>query len=150
MKSGLFLVMAAVVLRTGSSRLGDMAGLGRRMPLTMAAFVVAGLSMIGVPLTVGFVSKWYLVMAALEAGLWPVAVLILLSSLLALVYIWRVVEVAYFREPDDLADEVREAPASLLIPTWVLVGATVFFGVFTNLSVGTAWAAAEMLLGVAL
>jgi multicomponent Na+:H+ antiporter subunit D len=58
--------------------------------------------------------------------------------------------VAYFREPDDLADEVREAPASLLIPTWVLVGATVFFGVFTNLSVGTAWAAAEMLLGVAL
>jgi multicomponent Na+:H+ antiporter subunit D len=150
MKSGLFLVMAAVVLRTGSSRLGDMAGLGRRMPLTMAAFVVAGLSMIGVPLTVGFVSKWYLVMAALEAGLWPVAVLILLSSLLALVYIWRVVEVAYFREPDDQADEVREAPASLLIPTWVLVGATVFFGVFTNLSVGTAWAAAEMLLGVAL
>ncbi len=84
MKSGLFLVMAAVLLRTGSTRLESMAGLGRRMPLTMAAFVVGGLGLIGVPMTVGFVSKWYLVKGAIEAGLWPVAVLILLSSLLAL------------------------------------------------------------------
>jgi multicomponent Na+:H+ antiporter subunit D len=148
MKSGLFLVMAAVLLRTESVRLEAMAGLGRRMPWTMAAFVVSGLSMIGVPLTVGFVSKWYLVMGAIQAGLWPVAVLILLSSLLALVYIWRVVEVAYFRQPPDDAPEVKEAPISLLGPIWVLAGATVFFGVFTSLSVGTASAAARMLLGV--
>jgi multicomponent Na+:H+ antiporter subunit D len=148
MKSGLFLVMAAVLLRTGSVRIDAMAGLGRRMPWTMAAFVVCGLSMIGVPLTVGFVSKWYLVMGAIEAGLWPVAVLILLSSLLALVYIWRVVEVAYFRQPPDDAPEVSEAPISLLGPIWVLAGATIFFGIFTSLSVGTASAAARMLLGV--
>lgn len=148
MKSGLFLVMAAVLLRTGSVRIEAMAGLGRRMPWTMAAFVVAGLSMIGVPLTVGFVSKWYLVMGAIQAGLWPVAVLILLSSLLALIYIWRVIEVAYFREPPEDAPEVTEAPISLLGPIWVLAGATVFFGIFTSLSVGTASAAARMLLGV--
>jgi multicomponent Na+:H+ antiporter subunit D len=148
MKSGLFLVMAAVLLRTGSVRIEAMAGLGRRMPWTMAAFVVAGLSMIGVPLTVGFVSKWYLVVGAIEAGLWPVAVLILLSSLLALVYIWRVVEVAYFRQPPDDAPEVTEAPISLLGPIWALAGATIFFGIFTSLSVGTASAAARMLLGV--
>jgi multicomponent Na+:H+ antiporter subunit D len=150
MKCGLFLVMAAVVLRVGSTRLEAFAGLGRRMPLTMAAFVVGGLSLIGVPLTVGFVSKWYLVMGALERGLWPVAVLILLSSLLALIYIWRVVEVAYFRRPPEEAPDVSEAPASLLVPTWVLVGATVFFGIFTSLSVGVASAAARMLLGVEL
>jgi len=150
MKSGLFLVMAAVLLRVGSTRLEAFAGLGRRMPLTMAAFVVAGLSLIGVPLTVGFVSKWYLVMGALEAGLWPVAVLILLSSLLALIYIWRVVEVAYFRQAPDDAPEVSEAPISLLGPIWVLAGATVFFGIFTSLSVGTASAAARMLLGAGL
>jgi multicomponent Na+:H+ antiporter subunit D len=150
MKSGLFLVMAAVLLRMGSTRLEAFAGLGRRMPLTMAAFVVAGLSLIGVPLTVGFVSKWYLVLGALEGGLWPIAVLILLSSLLALIYIWRVVEVAYFRQPPDDSPDVGEAPPSLLIPTWVLVGSTVFFGVFTSLSVGLASAAARMLLGVEL
>ena len=89
MKSGLFLVLACVLLRVGSTRVEAMRGLGRTMPLTMAAFVVAGLSMIGVPGTVGFISKWYLVTGALERGLWWVAVLILLSSLLALVYIWR-------------------------------------------------------------
>ncbi|MBD3852735.1 MAG: monovalent cation/H+ antiporter subunit D family protein, partial [Acidobacteria bacterium] len=150
MKSGLFLVMAAVVLRMGSTRLDAFAGLGRRMPFTMAAFVVAGLSLIGVPLTVGFVSKWYLVVGAIEGGLWPVAVLILLSSLLALIYIWRVVEVAYFRQPPEDAPEVSEAPASLLVPIWVLAGATVFFGVFTSLSVGLASAAARMLFGVEL
>ena len=150
MKSGLFLVMAAVLLQVGSTRLEAFAGLGRRMPITMAAFVVAGLSLIGVPLTVGFVSKWYLVMGALEGGLWPVAVLILLSSLLALIYIWRVVEVAYFRQPPEDAPEVCEAPASLLVPIWVLAGATVFFGIFTSLSVGLASAAARMLFGVEL
>jgi multicomponent Na+:H+ antiporter subunit D len=148
MKSGLFLIMAAVLLRVGSTRLEAFAGLGRRMPLTMAAFVVGGLSLIGVPLTVGFVSKWYLVMGAFESGLWPVAVLILLSSLLAVVYVWRVVEVAYFKQAPDEAPEIEEAPISLLAPTWVLIGATVFFGVFTSLSVGVASAAAQMLLGV--
>jgi multicomponent Na+:H+ antiporter subunit D len=148
MKCGLFLVMAAVLLRTGSTHIDAMAGLGRRMPLTMAAFVVAGLSLIGVPLTVGFVSKWYLVTGAIEAGLWPVAVLILLSSLLALIYIWRVIEVAYFRPPPEDAPEIREAPLSMLGPIWLLAGAIVFFGVFTSLSVGTASAAARMLLGV--
>jgi multicomponent Na+:H+ antiporter subunit D len=149
MKSGLFLVMACVLLRTGSTRLEAMRGLGRRMPFTMAAFVVAGLSLIGVPATVGFVSKWYLVTGAIESGLWPVAVLILLSSLLALVYIWRVVEVAYFTPGPDDGGAITEAPLSLLGPTWILVAATLVFGVFTSLSVGVASSAARALLGVA-
>ena len=47
---------------------GPVASIGKRMPMTMAAFVVAGISMIGVPGTVGFISKWYLVLAAIQAG----------------------------------------------------------------------------------
>ncbi len=147
MKSGLFLALAAIALRLGSTQLRDLAGIGRQMPWTMAAFVGAGLSLIGVPLTVGFVSKWYLVLGALERGLWPVAVAILLSSLLALVYIWRVVEVAYFQAPAEGAVPVREAPLGLLVPLWLLVGATVFFGIFTGASAGVAEQAAEQLLG---
>ena len=69
MKSGLFLALACVVLRLGSTRLDDLAGLGKRMPLTAAAFVAGGLSLIGVPLTAGFVSKWYLVLGAHGEGL---------------------------------------------------------------------------------
>jgi multicomponent Na+:H+ antiporter subunit D len=148
MKCGLFLVLACVLYRMGSTRLSSFAGLGRRMPLTFAAFVIGGLSLIGVPMTVGFVSKWYLVLGALDAGLWPVAVLILLSSLLAVIYIWRVVEVGYFRPPPEDAEPVAEAPFSLLLPTWILIGATLVFGVFTDLSVGVASAAARMLLGI--
>ncbi len=147
MKSGLFLALVCVLLQVGSTKLEDMRGLGRQMPLTMAAFVVGGLSLIGVPLTVGFVSKWYLVSAALEAGKWPVAVLILLSSILAVIYIWRVVEVAYFQKRDENAAPVSEAPFGVLLPTWMLIAATLVFGVFTSLSVGAASRAAKLLLG---
>ncbi len=146
-KGGLFLALGCIALRVGSVELDDLRGIGRRMPLTMFAWVLGGLGLIGVPLTAGFISKWYLVGAALERGWWPVAVLILISSLLALIYVWRVVEVAYFREPNERMVQVREAPLSMLIPVWVLIGATLFFGVWTSLSAGVARQAAAALLG---
>ncbi len=148
MKSALFLVLACVFLRIKSVRIEDMAGLGRSMPLTMAAFVLAGFSLIGIPLTVGFVSKWYLIIAAIEKDWWIVAVLILMSSLLAIIYFWRVVEVAYFKQRADDAAQISEAPAGMLIPMWILVAANIYFGTNTNLSVSTAMAAARSLIGV--
>lgn len=150
MKCTLFLAMGCIVYRSGSVHIDDMRGLGRSMPWTMAAFVAGGLSLIGVPMTVGFISKWYLVTAAIEQGLWPVAGVILFSSLLAAVYIWRVIEVAYFEEPSAVEGEgsVREAPLSLLVPMWVLVATIFYFGVTTELTAGIARQAAESLLGV--
>ena len=145
-KGGLFLALGCVFYRLGSVRLKDMRGLGQRMPLAMAAFVVGGLGLIGVPLTAGFVSKWYLVVAALGNGWWPVAVLVLASSLLALVYVWRVVEVVYFQPAPREHSEVREAPLSMVLPTWLLIGASVYFGVDTSVTVGVARSAAAFLL----
>ena len=147
MKAGLFMSMGCIMYRVGSVRVESMNGLGKTMPFTMAAFVVGGLSLIGVPLTVGFVSKWYLVQAALEQGLWIIAGIVLVGSLLAVVYIWRVVEVAYFRPPDEPG--IREAPLSLLVPTWTLVLANLYFGIDARLTAGVAVRAAEFLLGVA-
>ena len=146
MKGALFMSMGCVMYRVGSVRLERMHGLGRAMPWTMAAFVVGGLSLIGVPLTVGFISKWYLVQAALEQGMWPVAGVVLLGSLLALMYVWKVVEVAYFREADPELG-ISEAPLSLLAPTWVLVLGNLYFGINASDSVGIATRAAEVLLG---
>ena len=146
MKGALFMSMGCVMYRVGSVRLERMHGLGRAMPWTMAAFVVGGLSLIGVPFTVGFISKWYLVQAALEQGMWPVAGVVLLGSLLALMYVWKVVEVAYFREADPEL-EISEAPLSLLAPTWVLVLGNLYFGINASDSVGIATRAAEVLLG---
>jgi multicomponent Na+:H+ antiporter subunit D len=148
MKGALFLALGAVAYRIGSVTLHDFAGLGRRMPWTMAAIVIGGLSLIGVPPTVGFVSKWYLVLGTLEQGLWPVALLILLGSLLALLYIWRLVEAAYFGQPPADAATVQEAPLSMLIPVWILVGANIYFGVYTEVSVGVASRAAAQLMGI--
>ncbi len=146
MKGALFLAMGCVFYRTGAVSIGSMHGLGRRMPWTMAAFVGGGLGIIGVPLTCGFISKWYLVAAALERGWWWMAALVLLSSLLAIIYVWRVVEVAYFR-PAPADAPSGEAPLLMLIPTWALVVANVYFGLDTRLSVGVAARAAAALMG---
>lgn len=147
MKGALFLAMGCVFLRVGSVRLEAMHGIAKTMPWTMAAFVAGGLSLIGVPATAGFISKWYLILAALERDWWWAAVLILLSSLLAIIYVWRVIEVAYFRPESDVAAAAREAPLAMLVPVWVLVAANVYFGLDTRVSVGIAEHAAQSLMG---
>lgn len=147
MKGALFLALGAVMYRLGSVSLRDFSGLGWRMPWTMAAIAIGGLSLIGVPPTVGFISKWYLVLALLEQGWWPIAVLVLIGSIMALVYVWRVVEVAYFERPADDAVLTGEAPLSMLAAIWLLVGANIYFGLNTDLSVGTAQEVANLLMG---
>ena len=147
MKGALFMALGCMVLRTGTSRLSDLEGIARTMPLTTAAFVGAGLSLIGVPLTAGFISKWYLLQATLQKGLWLVAALVLLSSLVAVIYLWRFVESACFRAPSGRASHAEEAPLTMLIPTWLLVFANVYFGLDTRLTVGMASRAATTLLG---
>jgi len=151
MKSALFMSLGCVFYRVGSVSLSSLEGLGRRMPLTFAAFVVGALSLVGVPMTVGFVSKWYLILAALDRGWWPLAAFIVLTSLIALAYVWRVIEVAYFRTAREgsAQAEAEEAPLLMLVPLWVLVAASVYFGLDTSLTVGVAERAAETLLGSA-
>ncbi len=149
MKAALFLALGCVAYRINSTNIRDLHGLARRMPWTFAAFTAGSLSLIGVPLTTGFISKWYLLQATIERGWWPLAIIIVVGSLLAVVYVWRVVEAAYFHPPAESAKAIHEAPAGLLLPTWALVLANVYFGIDTQLSVGTATAAARALLGTA-
>lgn len=145
-KAALFLTVGAVAFHVGGCKLDDMAGLGRRMPLTMGAFVIAGLGLIGVPGTAGFISKWYLALGALEAGLWPLLFVLLLSSVIAVVYIGKVVEVAYFREaPESAMATASDPPLSMLIPILFLAGATLYFGVETSASADVAAVIAETL-----
>ena len=103
-------------------------------------------------MSVGFISKWYLISAALEQGLWPVVAVIIVGSLLAVVYVWRVVEAAYFQPAaagaaGAVADKREEAPLGMLIPIWFLVAANLYFGLDASLTTGVARQAAEMLLG---
>lgn len=147
MKATLFMALGAVAYRLGVVQISDLAGLGRQMPLTMAAFVVAGLGIIGVPGTAGFVSKWYLALGALERGMWPLVFVIVASSAIAVVYIGRIVEVAYFREPAAAALEARDPPLSMLAPMLLLAAATIWLGLDTRASADIAAEATKVLLG---
>ena len=148
MKGALFMALGCIFFRVRSVHISDLAGIGRQMPWTMAAFVIGGLSLIGVPLTVGFISKWYLISAALEQEEWLIIALILASSLLAVIYIWRVIEAAYLKDPTP-GRTVTEAPLSMLLPTWALVIANIYFGVDASLTTRIARMAAEGLVGAA-
>ncbi len=148
-KTGLFLSVGAMFFMVGSVYLKDLAGIGKRMPITTFGFVLGGLGLIGVPLTPGFISKWYLVVAALETNSnlgYALVVAIMMSSLLAVIYIWRVVEVAYFRSPPEGAEQ-KEAPLSLLVPCWIFILGSFYFGIDTTINVGLAETAAAFLMG---
>ncbi len=146
-KGAIFMLLGGVALRMGGTTLARVQGMGKVMPWTSFGILVCGLSLIGLPGTAGFISKWYLLLAAMERGQWWLVFLIVLSSLLAVLYVWRFVEVAYFKEPRQDIVAVSEAPLGLLVPSAVLVVATVYFGLDTSLTVGSASRAAEFLMG---
>ena len=155
MKAALFLSVACVMLRLGVHTVDGFNGLAKRMPFTAAAFIFAGLSLVGVPLTVGFVSKWYLLQAAFEADRAWIAFLIVASSLIAAVYVGRIIELILLREPpedgplvrDVDGNPVREAPMVMLVPMWILVLANVYFGLRTDVTADLAGRAAASLIG---
>jgi multicomponent Na+:H+ antiporter subunit D len=146
-KGAIFMLLGMVALVMGGTSLSRIQGLGKRMPLTSLGIVLCGLSLIGVPGTAGFISKWYLLLAALENGQWWLVFLILLSSLLAVAYVWRFVEAAYFREPRKDAGVDVAVPWSMAVPTALLVAATLYFGLSTVFTVGSASKAAAFLMG---
>ena len=148
-KGSLFMSVGAVVFRTGRHTIEELAGIGRQMPITMSAFVISGLSLIGVPGTAGFVSKWYLILGSFDRGWWWLAFLIVASSVISVVYVGRVVEAAWFREPDKALEGVREPPPEMLVPIWIMAIASIYFGFDTELTAGLAGnAAAELLAGL--
>jgi len=146
-KGAIFLLLGGVALVVGGTSLANVQGLGKRMPLTSFGIVLCGLSLIGVPGTAGFVSKWFLILGALEKGQWWLVFLIVASSLLAAAYVWRFVEAAYFREPRQVPAGSGTLPWSMALPAGLLVGATLYFGLDTSFTVGSAAKAAAELLG---
>jgi multicomponent Na+:H+ antiporter subunit D len=147
MKATLFLGVGAIFYRIGSVQIKDLAGIGRRMPLTVGAFTVAGFALIGTPGTVGFVSKWHLALGAIDRGSWLLVFLIIGSSIIAMVYLGRVLEIAWMREPTPQNASADDLPLGMLLPILILAAATVYFGIDTEWTAGVAGAAARALLG---
>ena len=147
-KAVLFMAVGCLYFRYRTCKIDRLAGCGRDMPWTMAAFVVGGMSLIGVPFTAGFISKLYLVKGLLEQGALGIllTILFLVGSLIAVIYIWRIIEVAYFRPRAEGVAPVKEAPLSLLVPTWGMALANIYFGIDPSLPLGLATQSAEQLI----
>ena len=143
----LFLAVGIIVARTGHTRIEDMSGMFKKMPFTMAAFTIGALSMIGLPPTCGFFSKWYLVLGGIEAGQWHYVGALLFSSLVNAVIFFRIFEIAYFPEevsadgtsgyskhdPDLRHSHMLErTPLSMLVPLWVSAGALLLIGLYNQ------------------
>lgn len=148
-KGGLFLAVACLAYHYRDLSLAQLGGAAARMPLTSAALVVCGFSLIGIPGTAGFISKWLLIVAALESGPWgwALVVVILISSLMAVVYIWRIVEAIYFNAPVERDSTVSEAPLQLLLVTWLVAILNIVFGLFPGIPLTLANSAAALLMG---
>lgn len=146
-KGGLFMAAGCLVYRLGSAKIEDLDGLAKRNPELAAAITLGGLGLIGVPLTAGFVSKWYLILAALESEHWYMALAVAGSSLIAVIYVWRLVERMYFRPAIDTTPLVA-APIMMRMAMWLALGASVYFGLDTRYSVSVAEAASLALLGI--
>ncbi|HEY82992.1 MAG TPA: monovalent cation/H+ antiporter subunit D family protein [Dehalococcoidia bacterium] len=137
MKSCLFLVAGGIRYKTGLHEIPKFAGLGRKMPLMMAAFTVAALSMVGIPPTAGFFSKWYLVLGSIDAGNWVFLAVILASSLLTAVYFFRMVEKLYAvpSSGDAAVEQATEPSAGILVPILVLAVGIIILGLINALIV---------------
>ena len=150
MKGALFMALGAFALNFGVRQVKDLAGLGKTMPASAMAFTVAGLSLVGVPLTVGFTSKWYLVSAALDRGWWWAVAALMISSLLALAYVARLLAAIWMENPPSHHGEVaqrRLAPWMMVVPMVTLAAANVYFFFHADPLVGLARAAAEAVMG---
>ncbi len=145
MKITLFFCAGNLAETLGIQRISEMDGVGHRLPLTMAAFTVGALGMIGIPPTVGFVSKWYLCLGGISAGSWWVVGLLVTSSLLNGIYFLPIVTKAWFGEqqgpwPREKRFGRLETHWMLLIPPLVTAVAVIVAGIVANAQVSPlAW-----------
>ena len=134
-KGCLFMCAGAISQQEGLRDIRDFEGLGKKMPHVCAAFTIAALSMIGIPLTAGFASKLFLIVASLDAAQYPFVAVLLLSGLLNLVYFWRVIDQMYFvkHKGTENAVVVRETgkslPLSMVAPILILASLCIIMGI---------------------
>jgi multicomponent Na+:H+ antiporter subunit D len=160
MKATLFLSVGSVRFSTGATTVDGLIGLGKKMPLTMIAFTLSAISMVGIPPAAGFFSKWYAVQASVQSGQWVVVVVILGSTLLTAVYMFRVLERVYLRpaQPESIphvdlhvdgddshdntdspiapavlqVEEAKESPLDMVLPALILGVSAVVLGVVNS------------------
>jgi len=132
----MFLATNNILYTIKTDRLDRLSGLFKKMPFTMSAFIIGTLSLIGVPPTCGFFSKWYLINGAIEAGSWAFAAALIFSSLINVVLFFRIIEFAYYEQTDHNHTgpelQINEAPVHMVVPALVVAALLIIVGVYTG------------------
>lgn len=145
MKGALFLAVGMISAQAGRATMLTIQGAGRQIPITMTAILFGGLALIGVPLTAGFISKLYLIRALAELDYWVLAGLTFISSALALAYVWKIIEAAWLKDRPAEAPELSESFGQYA-PAWLMVIATIGFGIYATPLVDAAYEAARIFI----
>lgn len=131
-KITLFFCVGTIMYTTHKTDIGQIKGIGKQMPVTMWCFAIASISLIGIPPSNGFVSKWYLALGGLEGGKVYFVIILLLSAVLTALYLMPIVAVAFFKKGEEEVVEVKEAPMKMLIPIVSITVIVVLLGIFPN------------------
>lgn len=135
-KSCLFLCVGAIICQTGRTKVDEMKGIGKEMPVVMWCYTICSMALIGIPPTGGFLSKWFLAMGALQSGIsffdWFGPAVLLVSALLTAGYLLPVTIQGFFPgDTYDYANRKKKEPGpAMLLPLLVLTGLTVAAGMF--------------------
>ena len=140
MKITLFMCAGAIIAVTGKKNISEMAGIGRAMPVTMAAFTVGALGMSGIPPVCGFISKWYLGLGTLDAHSLGLLAVLMISSLLDIVYFFPIIYTAFFGKPEGWTKGeaepkkavIKEASIFMLIPLTLTAIFSIIFCLFPD------------------
>jgi multicomponent Na+:H+ antiporter subunit D len=133
-KITLFFCAGAIYVATHKKNISEMSGLGRVMPFTFGAFAIASLSMIGAPPVAGFVSKWYLLLGALDAKSMLIIGVLITSTILNAAYFAPVVIQAFFGKQSeaDAHHHYKEAHPAMVVPLSITAAISVFLGLYPN------------------
>lgn len=131
-KACFFMVAGSVIYMAGLRRITDLKGAAKKMPVTCTAFAIAAFSVVGVPPTAGFISKWYLITGSFNADNIVIGLVLLLGSVLTAIYCFRIIYYMFFLSPDESkwVRVKRDAPALMTGSTMLLGVLTLVFGIF--------------------
>ncbi|MBR4027518.1 MAG: proton-conducting membrane transporter [Lachnospiraceae bacterium] len=142
-KSSLFLCAGAIIYQTGKTRVDELKGIGKQMPMTMVAYTIISLALIGIPPASGFISKWHLTLGALQSELfvfsWLGPIVLLVSALLTAGYLLPISIDAFFSKQDKEIEEqekvnaIKEPAKCMLIPIVILAVCSMLLGLFPNI-----------------
>jgi formate hydrogenlyase subunit 3/multisubunit Na+/H+ antiporter MnhD subunit len=148
MKGTAFLCAGAIIYRTETRQLEDMAGVGRKMPLTAIAFAISLFALAGMPPLNGFVSELTLVTSAVQANMSWLGIAIILNSILSAAYYLQVIRVLVKPTLSEKLEKIKETPLVMLLPICIMAILIILFGVYPNPVLDLAKRAAQSLLSM--